>query len=680
MNPRSLTILFLLLSCYAFADNDRSMFMKQEPSGWHNRNFGICWYRERTVYNTGSVAFCSPGKVLDVQVSPAMLNFTVLYNKGKNNAVTVYSYADGSQKHTFRLSSSPTAIAYSENAKRLYIADQSRAVLIYNTSDYKLQKTLSTPVAADKICVSPNEYFLAIADEQMVYIWNIETNKIRKLLEFSHRVNHFAFSPDNSKMAILTDQGELLLYDTKSFGLTETYSRLGEARECMFHPNGKYIAMITAGNKITIINMKNPNTDRQEINTSDHRVQHLGYTYTADKKLALLYNVGAKFVFHPISDLTPDYQQLVAQEVDEKMDEWMKQMPGESLEDYHLRVNDESRVQQYALFENEVATDLAGDMVQAAEVKLGSYNQEKNMLEITFDNMPEIYLEVPQEDVAQFAQTGKLAFENSIYGVTKDDQFELLYTEVTNTETGKKYIFDNLEKQSLNYLANDDSFVPLDLIQQSSMEEGKLQEIREEIVTAAKEASLISEHTHIDVKTKVEAAVNADGEKIMNYAVEFNYDVEQEYSSKEDFGAGKYIISESQSAMAMLRIVQNAFENEFKQYIRPGKKVVIQVTGSADAAPINRKIAYKEEYGAYEDALVYVSGELTALSVSAATGIVSNEQLAFLRAMGVKNHVEKTIPALSEMNSEYDYYVNVSSERGSQYRRIGVKFVFVDAF
>ena len=455
---------------------------------------------------------------------------------------------------------------------------------------------------------------------------------------------------------------------------------MSDAKECAYHPEGKYLSVITSTDRISILNMKNSSEERQVVHASNGGINHIGYARTVTGTMNMVYNNGLQFVFHPLEELVPDYERLVRSEVDEKMDEWLKQMPGESLEAYHMRVNEETRAQQYAQFENEIATEMAGDMIGQAEVSFGNYNQEQQMLEINFDNMQEIYLEVPQEDVADFSKPEKLAFENSIYGVTEDDKFELLYTEVTNTETGKKYVFDNLEKQSLDYLASDDNFVPLDLIQQSSMEEIKLQEIREEVVTAAKEASLISEHTHIDVKTKVEASTDADGKKIMNYSIDFNYDVEQEFSAKEDFGPGKYIISQSESALAMLKIVGNAFENEFKEYLVPGKKVIINLTGSADAAPVKNKIPYNEEYGAFNEEVVYNKGELTTITLDRSTGITSNEQLALLRAMGVKDYVQKNVHQLNTMQCEYNTYLNVSNERGAEFRRIGIKFVFVDAF
>jgi translation elongation factor P/translation initiation factor 5A len=618
--------------------------------------------------------------VLDVQVSPASNIFATLYVRGKSRAVSVFNYSDGSAKHTFKLPDNPTAISFSSNAKYLCVADAGRVIRVFNSSDYQQIRTIPTAFAPKKISLSNNGYYIAAFEDNIVYIWNFETGRVRKIIEMANNVNHIAFSPDNAQMAILTEVGKLHIYDTRTFEQTEVHEGMSDAKECAFHPEGKYIAIITATDKIVILNMKNSSEERQVVHASNGGINHLGYARTVTGTMNLVYNNGLQFVFHPLEKLVPDYERLVRSEVEEKMDEWLKQMPGESLEEYHLRVNEETRAQQYALFENEIATEMAGDMIGQAEISFGNYNQEQQMLEINFDNMQEIYLEVPQEDVAEFSRPEKLAFENSVYGVTEDDKFELLYTEVTNTETGKKYVFDNLDKQSLAYLASDENFVPLDLIQQSSMEEIKLQEIREEVVAAAKEASLISEHTHIDVKTKVEAATNADGDKIMNYSIEFNYDVEQEFSSQEDFGPGKYIISQSESAMAMLKIVGNAFQNEFKEYLAPGKKVIIYVTGSADAAPIKNKIAYNEEYGAFNEELVYSKGELTTITLNRSTGITNNEQLALLRAMGVKDYVQKNVPQLNNMQCEYNTYLNVSNERGAEFRRIGIKFVFVDAF
>ena len=43
-------------------------------------------------------------------------------------------------------------------------------------------------------------------------------------------------------------------------------------------------------------------------------------------------------------------------------------------------------------------------------------------------------------------------------------------------------------------------------------------------------------------------------------------------------------------------------------------------------------------------------------------------------------YILKNIPAFSKMNSDYNYYIEVTKEKGSEYRRISVAFTFVDAF
>ena len=67
-------------------------------------------------------------------------------------------------------------------------------------------------------------------------------------------------------------------------------------------------------------------------------------------------------------------------------------MPGETLEEYNLRVNDETRAQQMRLFEQEIATRMADNLVEKSEVTLGNYNPNSNMLAVDFNTMPTIYL------------------------------------------------------------------------------------------------------------------------------------------------------------------------------------------------------------------------------------------------------------------------------------------------
>jgi hypothetical protein len=68
------------------------------------------------------------------------------------------------------------------------------------------------------------------------------------------------------------------------------------------------------------------------------------------------------------------------------------------------------------------------------------------------------------------------------------------------------------------------------------------------------------------------------------------------------------------------------------------------------------------------------------LSLTREEGIATNEQLAFARALGVKNWIENEVTAINKMKRDYEYQIEVSSEKGSKYRRISVEYTFVDAF
>ncbi len=221
--------------------------------------------------------------------------------------------------------------------------------------------------------------------------------------------------------------------------------------------------------------------------------------------------------------------------------------------------------------------------------------------------------------------------------------------------------------------------MPLELVQRSNMEEMKLMEIRENVLEEAKTQNIVSDHTQIAVKTGIVPAVDADGEKIMNYEIGFSYNVEKGFSAQEDFAPGKYHTDRSGAAMSMVEIIKKAFEGEFAQYVKAGKKVRIVVTGMADNLPITGRIPYDGAYGEFVNEPVY-GEDLYALTVTNATGITKNDQLAFLRAAGVKHCVAREVAELQQMDVDYEYHVKLLDKAGGEYRRISVDFTFIDAF
>ena len=654
---------------------------KVVPQGIDNYQAGFYYYNGKSVYNMRSYAIASGTEIGSLKVNPAGSSYAYIDTKKERSTVHVNDLWTA-KKELGEIKDdnfNATAIAYSADSKRLYVGCSDDTLRIYDSKSFIKNRQLPLTLTALRLDASANGYFLVASNANTATVMNIETGNVRKALTYNADIKDIAFSANSALMAVLTADGKCYIYDTKSFELTHNYEAMGTAEGCFFHPENKYLAVVTGDSRIAIVNILNEK-DRDYVDATETGITYVSFVKNTDEGIYLVYNTASSIVFYPMFELTPNRQQLLRNELAERMEEWTKRMDGESLEDYNNRVNDETRMAQISLFEMEIATRMADNLLSMSEISLGSYNQEMGVLTLDFDNMPSIYLSVAASELTDFMDVNALQFTNSKYCINANDEFELVYTEVVNTKNGQTYIFDNTERKSLAFLESDDSFIPLSQMQMSQMEEMKLEEIRNNIMTAARDKNIISDHTNIDVSTKIVTDYDADGKRIMNYEVGVSYTVDQEYSAKDDFASGKFKTEESAAAVAMLNVVKEALEGDLSKYVVNGKQVKVMVSGTADATPFRSTMAYDGTYGDYEREPVYKGAQLTNITVTKATGISDNDQLAFLRAMGVKNYMVKNIPSLSTMKATYDASIEVSEKAGSQYRRIGVQLTFIDAF
>lgn len=653
---------------------------KVSPTGVDNYLFSTYYYNGKKTYNLRNSVLSSSGVVSSMKINPAGSSFTIVQTKGKKTDVTIYDlWSANKVRHEFEEDMTPVSLCYAPDAKSMVISDTNKELLFFDTRQYGLQNKMEIPFVAENIAISNNNYFIAASNGTTLNIWNLQSKELRKSITTDDKINCFAFSADNNLLAVLTADGKLSTYDTRTFFILQSYDAMGTAKYCYFHPEGKYIAVITGDNRISIVNLMDE-TDREYIDNTEGGITDARFLKNGRGEIFLAYNTVNSITYELMSKLSPNYSKLMGDELSDRMNTWMKMMPGETLEEYNLRVNDETRAEQMKLFEQEIATRMADNLVEKSDVTLGNYNPDSNVLALDFNTMPSIYLNVPAEDVSDFMNPGDLEFRNAVYGLTKNDKFELIYADVYNKASGKTYQYDNRNRESFDYMKSDDSFIPLSLVQQSNMDEIKLQEIKENIMNMAKQQKTISDHTKISVDAGIASEVDASGKKIMNYNINFSYEVEQGYSAQEDFGPGKYLTDQSGAAISMLAIMKTAFEKDFAQYVQAGKKLRVKITGMADASPINGKIAYNGVYGEFTDEPVYKDNDLSNITVTKESGVTQNDQLAFLRAVGVKEYLLQNIPAFSKMDSDYNYYIEVTKEKGSEYRRIGVAFTFVEAF
>ena len=664
----------------------RGFDSQKKINSFDNTTFCTAYLSDGALYTMRDIAINDVRKIERIVFNPTGSSIALLRAK---NPISIYSFRDRNKKlfelkekrKKLKAKPMPVSMCYSADARSFIVGNSLGEIVIYDTKEYMPLAYIQGEAPATALAMSSNNYFIAAAVGQNINIWNFQTKELRKAIPMPAVVKEVTFSPDAALLAVTTDDNHLTIIDTKNWDKVDIFDKLGGTLSSpSFHPEGKYISVVKDGKNIEIINLKNGVVEQDIVDPTGGVTGGRFFKNNQNSEVFLLTNRTKQMVFWDANGLNPFYGKIMGREVDAKMNEWVKMMQGESMEDYAIRVNDETRIKQQQLFAQEVATALAGDRISMDNPFIDGYDASNNMLNIGFKGLPSIGLEVPSNEAGDF-KDGKMKFSNAVYVLNDKDEFELAYVEVTNETTNKVYIYDNIGRTKLTALEADENFVPLEIMQQATREEAQLAEIKEQVIEEKKQDKLITDNTQINVKTEVIPGVDANGKKILNYKVGYQYEViNKEFSAKEDFPSGGYNIERSNAAMSLMKIIKNAFEGDFAKYLSEGKQVKVIITGSADAAPIRGRLAYDGRYGEFVDEPYYKDGNLDNITVTKAGGITQNEQLALMRAAGVKTYIEKNVTTLGNTKNEYEYHVEVAKERGGEFRKINVEFVIMDAF
>lgn len=664
----------------------RGFDSQKKINAFDNTTFCTAYLSDGALYTMRDIAINDVRKIERIVFNPTGSSIALLRAK---NPISIYSFRDRNKKlfelkekrKKLKAKPMPVSMCYSADARSFIVGNSLGEIVIYDTKEYMPLAYIQGEALATALAMSSNNYFIAAAAGQNINIWNFQTKELRKAIPMPAVVKEVTFSPDAALLAVTTDDNHLTIIDTKNWDKVDIFDKLGGTLSSpSFHPEGKYISVVKDGKNIEIINLKNGVVEQDIVDPTGGVTGGRFFKNNQNSEVFLLTNRTKQMVFWDANGLNPFYGKIMGREVDAKMNEWVKMMQGESMEDYAIRVNDETRIKQQQLFAQEVATALAGDRISMDNPFIDGYDASNNMLNIGFKGLPSIGLEVPSNEAGDF-KDGKMKFSNAVYVLNDKDEFELAYVEVTNETTNKVYIYDNIGRTKLTALEADENFVPLEIMQQATREEAQLAEIKEQVIEEKKQDKLITDNTQINVKTEVIPGVDANGKKILNYKVGYQYEViNKEFSAKEDFPSGGYNIERSNAAMSLMKIIKNAFEGDFAKYLSEGKQVKVIITGSADAAPIRGRLAYDGRYGEFVDEPYYKDGNLDNITVTKAGGITQNEQLALMRAAGVKTYIEKNVTTLGNTKNEYEYHVEVAKERGGEFRKINVEFVIMDAF
>lgn len=331
-------------------------------------------------------------------------------------------------------------MTYTADARKLVVAQGNKAV-IYDPRTFVRIDEFELPYVPAKILISSNGYYLAITDGHKVNVLNFEGRNDRKAWNFEAKVNDMDFSADNDEFAIVTDDGVINIYDTRNFLTKKAIDDAGEGLSIAYNFDGKYMAAATSPAKIEIINLLDDLDERDSVIVENGGMSAIDFISDSHYSTLLAYNAENAIRIKRMTKLAPYYGKLINEQLEERMNEWLKMQPGETLEQYQARVNAESREAQRKLFEAEIATSFANDLVNMATVSLGNYDRSNGVLAVEFDNMPTIFLSVPETDLGAFNNAKDLEFKNTKYGVLPNDHFEMIYSEIYNKADGKNLYF-----------------------------------------------------------------------------------------------------------------------------------------------------------------------------------------------------------------------------------------------
>ncbi len=673
-------------SLFAQVEELKTYKAKRQITSVDNASYRVLYYNGKTVSTYNDNPMFAIEKMRGFSVIPSGATVAVVDKKGRLMIYSCNEYNKVLQKIKNKRKGvkgkwEVNALCYGEDARNLVVGTSMSEILVYDPRDYSLKFVLESQSPVQFLRMSPDNYFIAAVRDNEIDIWNFDARSMRKQLSVDGMVSYVAFSNDGSMMASVDDKNEIILWNTVTWEPVYTYAPEAPVSLSSFNLDDKYLAFLQGGDSIMVLNLRTKEI-AQAIPGNSGALTCAFMRSTTGQEQHMLTNRSNAVVYWNANGLNPFYGKLLNQEVDQQMNEWVKMMQGESLEEYQLRVNDETRARQQELFSIEAATRLAGDRIAIDNPFTRDYSIATGLLAIGFENMPDIEIPIAGDEVGDFSDASNLSFSNAQYVLNDRDEFEIAYVEVLNEVSGKVYIYDNIGRMKLTAMDVDDNFIPLDIMQQVSQEGMKLEDLKQEVLEENKQDKLITDNTQITVNTEVVAGVDAEGNRILNYKIGYQYEVvNRAFSAKEDFPSGGYDIEKSNAAMSMMRIIQQSFEEgDFAKYLSEGKRVKVKITGSADASPIRGRIAYDGRYGDFVNEPYYNDGTLDNLTITRASGITQNQQLAFLRAAGVQHMIENNVSTLKDTRNEYDYYVEVATERGGEYRKINVEFTILDAF
>lgn len=209
--------------------------------------------------------------------------------------------------------------------------------------------------------------------------------------------------------------------------------------------------------------------------------------------------------------------------------------------------------------------------------------------------------------------------------------------------------------------------------------EATMQKRAEEYLLSLPNDKKLYDESKVGIKANLVSGITSDGLPELNYRISIDYTCRHIESVTDNYPTGAYLCEQSNASMAIVELARMMIDDLGKDAFKAGKKVTMRIKASTDITEVTL-LPYNGEYGEFKYVAARYNGESVRISVSSAEGIKTNAQLAFLRAQGLKHNMMRDIRQLANTENEFFYETQSYSEKGSQYRNVGVEILVHSAF
>lgn len=256
--------------------------LDKTPDGFANHYSAFYYYSGKEIFTMRNYLMKTADKVTSLYINPAGGSYAFINSRKEKNTVMVYRLLEkdwqigkvGTTKQY-----KPTAICYSPDARFLYVMGSDSRVHVFSTRKTQEVNSFAINGVGTRLDASANGYFLVASSKEKIQIINLDNQTVRTSIPLHAELRDLAFSSNCKLMAVLTADGSCDIYDTKTFEVTKHYDAMGLARKCFFHPENKYLTVVTGDQRIAFINLFN-DQDRQYLDAKEAGVNYLNYSKT----------------------------------------------------------------------------------------------------------------------------------------------------------------------------------------------------------------------------------------------------------------------------------------------------------------------------------------------------------------------------------------------------------------